>query len=156
MPVEIYCRKDNPTDREWLMEALSALLSYSKKKRALLEVQLVGRNKMRFLNHCYRGKDRVTDVLSFPMDVTAPFKNAPWHLGEIVIATSVAQQQAKQARRSLDFQVLRLSVHGFVHLEGMDHEKSSQERELFEKREKKYLSFLDKKGWISWDGSLLL
>lgn len=156
MPVQIYCRKNSPVNLPLLEKCLSALMVYTKKSRAFLEIQLVGKKRMQALNAQFRAKDQVTDVLSFPQDVTAPFKSAPWLLGEIVIATAVAKQQARRANRSLDFQMIRLAIHGFVHLEGLDHEKNHKEKWLFEKRETQYLSFLNKKGWMTWDGSLQL
>jgi len=75
-------------------------------------------------------------------------------LGEIFIATQVARRQAQRAERSLTAQVSRLAVHGFIHLQGFDHEKGKRSKTQFEGLEKKYLSYLKRKGLLAWDGSL--
>lgn len=156
MPLEIYCRKDNPVSLKDLKKGLRALMTYSKRHRAYLELSLVGEKGIRRLNRQYRKKDQVTDVLSFPQDVAPVFADAPWHLGEIFIATEVAKRQAKRSGRSLTQQVLRLAVHGFVHLHGLDHERSSTELKTFESFEQKYLNYLAKKGLMKCPGLLRL
>ncbi|MDX1386217.1 MAG: rRNA maturation RNase YbeY [bacterium] len=154
MPVEIYFRKGCRVKVSALRQALETLLSYGGKTKATVEVSLVGETKIRKLNHRWRGIDKVTDVLSFPMEPQVPKGPAPWTLGEIVVALPVARSQAKRARRSPTSQVMRLAVHGLIHLEGLDHEKSPSERKRFEAMENKYLSHLNKKGLMRWDGSL--
>jgi probable rRNA maturation factor len=86
---------------------------------------------IRRLNAAYRKVDRVTDVLSFTF-----FE--PDLLGEIYISLPRAAQQAKEYGVSLDNEIKRLFVHGFFHLLGYDHERSSDRRKM-EKMELKYL-----------------
>jgi probable rRNA maturation factor len=135
---------------------MEALLRRSGRSRAELEISLVGRSRIRALNRDYRNKDATTDVLSFPLDITPPRGRAPWHLGEVVIATEVARRQAALAGRPLTRQVLRLAVHGFVHLHGLDHERGGNEARKFRRLEEKYLQHLAKKGLMPWDGCLRL
>jgi len=156
MSVSLFSRKGTKVRVAVLQRCLEALLCLVGETRAELELSFVGRTRIRALNREYRKKDRVTDVLSFPIEARPPKGERPWHLGEIVIATPVAKDQARRARRPLTQQVLRLAVHGFVHLHGMDHEKGSAERKRFEAFERKYLQYLDKKGLMPWDGSLRL
>lgn len=156
MSVQIFRRKNNPVRLSRLKRCMEALLVYSRRSQAHLEISLVGSKKMAQLNKTYLKKDGVTDVLTFPMDENPPFSKSPWHLGEIVIATEVAMRQAKRERRSLDQQVLRLAVHGLVHLHTMDHEKGIQEKKDFEALEMKYLKHLQRKGLLQWDGLLRL
>ncbi len=154
MPVTIYSRKNCPVQDAALRRCLEEVLRFSGRETALLEISLVGRKGISRLNQKYRGKKGVTDVLSFPLDSKPTAKNSPWHLGEIVIATEVAKRQARQARRTLTQQVVRLSVHGFVHLVGGDHEAGPALKRRFEAEEKKFLRYLTKKGLFRWDGSL--
>lgn len=156
MSVSLYSRKGTKVQLAILRRCLEALLRHVGESRAALEVTLVGRARIRALNREYRKKDKVTDVLSFPIDASPPKGGRPWHLGEIVIATPVAKDQARRAGRRLTQQVLRLAIHGFVHLHGLDHEIGAAEAKRFEAYEKKYLHFLAKKGLMPWDGSLLL
>lgn len=133
---------------------MEGLITHAKKSNAELEIHFVGEKKIQQLNNKYLKKNKVTDVLSFPLDWERPFPTLPWQLGSIVICTQVAIKQARRSKRSLEAQVLRLCVHGWVHLSGLDHEKSLQEKQIFEQQEEKYLTFLNHKGLITWDGYL--
>lgn len=74
---------------------------------------------MRTLNRSYRRKDYATDVLSFP---AAPEGPGTRHLGDLVIATSVAKRQAREAGHSYQTELRVLALHGLLHLLGYDHE----------------------------------
>lgn len=155
MPVSVYCQKNQSVSKEKLRRSLEALLQFAKMKNAHVEINLVGETRIQTLNRRYLKRDKATDVLSFPMEKNPSFPGVPWHLGEIFIATPVARRQAKKAGRSLEMQLLRLGVHGLVHLQGLDHDAGVKQRKLFEAREKRFLNFLNKKGFCRWDGSLL-
>ena len=73
-----------------------------------LSVAFVSPKKIRQLNKSYRGKDEVTDVLSFD------------DLNEIIICYSQAVKQAKKQKHSIKKEVSTLFVHGFLHLLGFD------------------------------------
>ncbi len=154
MPLEIYHRSNSPVRIVSLRRALRVLCAYAKVERAWIELHLTGEKTLQKLNREYRAKDKTTDVLSFPVDIQAPFKEGPWHLGSIFIATAMARQQAKRAGRNLNAQILRLAVHGLVHLQGLDHEKGLEDAKIFEKKERKYLKYLSQQGHYPWDGSL--
>ena len=70
---------------------------------------------MRALNRQFRGKDSVTDVLSFPADSRG-------FMGDIVIAAGVSQRQAREAGHSAQTELRVLALHGLLHLLGYDHE----------------------------------
>jgi probable rRNA maturation factor len=78
-------------------------------------VALVSDARMRALNRQFRGKDKVTDVLSFPAETRG-------FLGDIVIASDVAKKQAKAAGHSLNTEIRVLALHGLLHLLGYDHD----------------------------------
>src|SRR5262245_41263832 len=86
-----------------------------------LTIVLAGDAAVRRLNRQFRGKDRTTDVLSFPAggDVL-PDGSRP--LGDIVISVPQAARQAVRAGHSLDREIRRLVLHGYLHLLGYDHE----------------------------------
>ncbi|MBU4541695.1 MAG: rRNA maturation RNase YbeY [Firmicutes bacterium] len=90
----------------------------------------VSADEIRTLNKDYRGKDAVTDVLSFPMHEDfinhrqTIIKNNPYLpllLGDIVICTQQAESQAKAYGNSLTRELCYLSVHSVLHLLGYDH-----------------------------------
>jgi probable rRNA maturation factor len=73
----------------------------------------------------YRGKDTVTDVLSFPSEQEAPGSPPPLHghhLGDVVIACGVASRQARAAGHRMAIELRVLALHGLLHLLGYDHE----------------------------------
>ncbi len=86
--------------------------------------------RIRKLNRDYRGFDQVTDVLSFPF-------NDPDFLGEIYISLQRAAVQARRYGHTRDYELLRLFVHGYLHLLGYDHQAESGRRRM-EHRERLY------------------
>jgi probable rRNA maturation factor len=86
-----------------------------------VSVVLAGDTTVRRLNRDFRGKDRITDVLSFPAgDLELPDGTRP--LGEIVISVPQAARQAAARLHSLSRELRLLVIHGYLHLLGYDHE----------------------------------
>jgi probable rRNA maturation factor len=103
-------------------------------------------------NHIYRGKDRPTDVLSFPVvthasngkDKTETKANVAMrhrraaggneYLGDIAIAPAVARRNARVLGRSFDQEMRILALHGLLHLMGYDHEADNGAMERLEMR----------------------
>jgi probable rRNA maturation factor len=85
-----------------------------------LAVRLDGDAAMRELNRLWRGKDRPTNVLSFPSP-TGP-AGAPRHLGDIILAYDTVEKEADAEAKSLPAHATHLVVHGTLHLLGHDHE----------------------------------
>lgn len=106
---------------------------------AELSVLFVGDRGMRTLNHTWRGKDKTTDVLSFPLREGRFSNIQPEMLGDIVISIPVAVRQAKAAGHSLAAEVERLLVHGLVHLLGFDHEQGRREARRMKRKEQQLL-----------------
>ena len=125
--------------------------------RGELSVALVGDGKMRALNRRYRGRSRVTDVLSFPASAgpwppafaKASARSAevrsgsrdrrrlvpgPRLLGDIVIATGVAARQARAQGHGFQTELRRLALHGLLHLLGYDHEQDAGRMARLERR----------------------
>ncbi len=73
---------------------------------------------LRRLNRAYRGKDKATDVLSFP----TPEEIAAEHAGDLAVSLQTAGRQAREHGHDLDAEVRVLLLHGLLHLSGMDHE----------------------------------
>ncbi|WP_252393418.1 rRNA maturation RNase YbeY [Hydrogenibacillus sp. N12] len=80
------------------------------------------------LNRTFRGVDRPTDVLSFPME-------EPELLGDIVVSIPRARAQAEEYGHSFERELFFLLVHGFYHLLGYDHETEDEARVMFAKQE---------------------
>lgn len=91
---------------------------------------------VRDLNARFRGKDRPTNVLSFP----APESAAP-HLGDLVLAHGVCAAEAEAQGKTLAAHLTHLTVHGVLHLLGRDHEDEA-EAEAMEAEERDLLARL--------------
>lgn len=88
------------------------------------------------LNQRFRGKDRPTNVLSFPAPETA----RP-HLGDLVLASGVCLAEAEQQGKTVGDHLSHLVVHGVLHLLGHDHEDDG-EAEAMEAKERAILATL--------------
>jgi len=99
---------------------------------------ICGKQKIKSLNQQYRHKDKITDVLSFPIFENLRRPNQIPHiinLGDIVICHQVARTQATTYEISFTHEVIHLFIHGFLHLLGYDHEISSKEEKIMFKLE---------------------
>ena len=93
-----------------------------------LAVVLAGDRTLRALNARYRGKDRPTDVLSFP----GP--GGDEGLGDVVISLETAARNARALGRTLPQEVDVLALHGFLHVLGYDHETDDGTMDRLERR----------------------
>ncbi len=102
--------------------------------KAEISVTFTDNAKIHKLNKQFRGVDRATDVLSFPMyDFAAgeePDYSEPVELGDIVISLEKAAEQAKDYGHSMKREVAFLAVHSALHLLGYDHERSNEDEEV--------------------------
>src|SRR5258706_3188619 len=92
---------------------------------AELAVMLTDDAGIRTLNSNWRGIDKPTNVLSFPaLQPTGPSgpDDAPRMLGDIAIAYETTRQEADDEQKPFDHHLSHLSIHGFLHLIGYDHE----------------------------------
>jgi len=104
-----------------------------------LGVALVDDDYIRDLNRRFRGQDRPTDVLAFPMREEVPAGDdedaaGMFLLGDVVISLPTALRQAAEYGHSLEREVARLTAHGTLHLLDYDHDTDAdalrmQERE---------------------------
>ena len=93
---------------------------------------LVDRDTIAQLNATHMGRTGPTDVLAFPIDEpgeTPP--DVPSVLGDVVLCPAVATEQAPRFDRSAHEELRLLTVHGLLHLLGLDHATSEEEREMF-------------------------
>ncbi|HXG68029.1 MAG TPA: rRNA maturation RNase YbeY [Blastocatellia bacterium] len=111
--------------------AKATLAAVAHSGEASATIAFVRDRRMRELNAAYRGKDRTTDVLSFP---AGPGPAEPHYLGDVVISTDTALRQAEQAGHSFEREVSELVIHGVLHLCGYDHETDNGEMNRLERR----------------------
>jgi probable rRNA maturation factor len=103
-----------------------------------IAVRVVAARESRALNKMWRGKDKPTNVLSFPApelsrrgkprDMASP-------LGDLVICAQVVRQEAVRDGKPVEAHWAHMVVHGTLHLVGFDHEAGRRERLRMERRE---------------------
>lgn len=90
-----------------------------------VSVLLTDNAEIQTLNRDWRGKDKPTDVLSFPAaEIDRPF------LGDIAVALETMQADAKTRNITLDQHLSHLLIHGFLHLLGHDHKDDTEAAEM--------------------------
>ena len=147
-----------------LHEVIEAAAKYLNLPEGIeLDLSIVSNEEIQVLNRDYRGLDKPTDVLSFALtEVTSEFdvdfahldlteeaeetedleetefedeEAIPQHLGDIIISYPRAQEQAQDYGHSLDRELAFLAVHGFLHLNGYDHQTEEETQEMFKIQE---------------------
>lgn len=125
--------------RTWVptRSEIAAWASAALGRRAMgreIAVRVVGPAESRRLNAQYRGRDKPTNVLSFPVDdVPVATQGArqngaapePLPLGDLVICPHVLRTEAREQKKTLRAHWAHLVVHGALHLIGYDHERES-------------------------------
>jgi len=127
---------ENQTDLEVDLKRLEKIAT-SLTTRSI-ELVIIDNEEMQELNREHRGKDKPTDVLSFPLET--PFTEQPIFrlpLGSIVISADLVREKAKEFGHTEDDELSLLFIHGLLHLLGYDHETDNgemraRERELIE------------------------
>ena len=143
-----------------LHEVIEAAAKYLKLPEGIeLDLSIVSNEEIQALNRDYRGLDKPTDVLSFALtEVSSEYdvdfahldlaeeaeetedleetefedeEAIPQHLGDIIISYPRAQEQAQDYGHSLDRELAFLAVHGFLHLNGYDHQTEEEAKEMF-------------------------
>jgi len=100
---------------------------------AELAVMLTDDTGIRTLNNNWRGIDKPTNVLSFPaLQPTGPRgdDDAPRMLGDIAIAYETMRREADDEGKPFEHHLSHLTVHGFLHLIGYDHETDGEAEEM--------------------------
>lgn len=111
---------------------------------AELNLTFVSEERIAQMNTRFMGESGPTDVLAFPLDVGAVDEafaelDVPRMLGDVVICPSVAGQNASRHSGNLDDELALLTVHGVLHILGMDHADPAQ-AEVMESRERQLLA----------------
>lgn len=109
-------------------------------ERLIASVLFTGDEQVHELNKQWRGKDKPTNVLSFPMlerdSLEAPAADGPPEmLGDLALALETCRREAREKGVSLRDHAAHLLVHGFLHLAGHDHVDSDEQAEAMEKLE---------------------
>ena len=106
---------------------------------AALTIRIVGVAEIMAGNKQWRGRDKATNVLSFPAEF--PPETGVNYLGDIMICADVLMRESEEQAKSLNDHWAHIVVHGVLHLQGFDHE-NTQDAVIMEKREREILATL--------------
>lgn len=153
MELEISVEAPWPAATDWedlAKRAVAALVQVAPEfgnPRLLASILFADDAEVHVLNREWRGKDKPTNVLSFPMLVREDLLDLspdgpPELLGDIALAFETCGREAAEKGLSLDQHATHLIVHGLLHLAGHDHEISPEDAHIMEQLEIKTLALL--------------
>ncbi|MBQ9826372.1 MAG: rRNA maturation RNase YbeY [Firmicutes bacterium] len=142
-------RPDDATASEMEAAAVAALEGEGiDPQTASISVSFVDKAEIKKLNKEYRGVDKVTDVLSFPLYESGCIpepdeleEGEELALGDVVICEEVCEAQAKEYGHSIEREIIYLFTHSVFHLLGYDHETEEDKADM-RAREEEVMSLL--------------
>ena len=130
LDVQLAVEKENdlPTEEQLSLWATTALLKRTEHEDPELTIRIVDEAESQELNFEYRGKDKPTNVLSFPFE-------APAHvpiplLGDLIVCKQVVEREAIEQDKTLTAHWAHMIVHGCLHLLGYDHIEDEEAEEM--------------------------
>ena len=128
---------------KWVNQALTLQAQTADYPETEITIRIVDEAESHDLNLTYRGKDKPTNVLSFPFEVPEGIE-LPL-LGDLIICRQVVEREALEQQKPLDAHWAHLAIHGTLHLLGYDHitDEEAEEMESLETEIMQSLGFED-------------
>jgi len=130
LDLQLACEDNSelPTEEQLNLWATAALTSRTDIEEPELTVRIVDEEESQQLNFEYRGKDKPTNVLSFPFE-------APAHvplplLGDLIVCKQVVAREAAEQGKTSEAHWAHMIVHGCLHLLGYDHIEDEEAEEM--------------------------
>ncbi|MGX2968647.1 rRNA maturation RNase YbeY [Ursidibacter sp. B-7004-1] len=146
--LQLACENSNnlPTEEQfshWVNQALTMQAQTADYPETEITIRIVDEAESHELNLTYRGKDKPTNVLSFPFEVPEGIE-LPL-LGDLVICRQVVEKEALEQQKPLDAHWAHLAIHGTLHLLGYDHltDEEAEEMESLETQIMQSLGYED-------------
>ncbi len=121
-----------PTEQHFHTWASTLCTHLAIEKNLEVTIRLVSAEESQTLNHQYRQKDYATNILSFQSDIPDyledEFESLP--LGDLVICVPVVTRESLEQNKNLHDHWAHLTIHGFLHLLGYDHEEDNEAEEM--------------------------
>lgn len=122
---------------EEIKKVVDFALKYQNIENAMFNIIIVDEEKIKEINKNYRGKDSVTDVISFALEDDKTFTISDLRiLGDIYICLKRAKEQSIEYGHSFLRELSFLTIHGLLHLLGYDHMEEKDEKIMFELQER--------------------
>ncbi|AUJ69135.1 MULTISPECIES: rRNA maturation RNase YbeY [Pseudoalteromonas] len=133
LDLQLVCEFENlPSEAQFQLWAEHALTQF--REEAELTIRIADEHESQELNSQYRGKDKPTNVLSFPFDAP-PGIELPL-IGDLIICPQVVYQESIEQEKTFHDHFAHMVIHGCLHLLGFDHinEQDAVEMETIEKQ----------------------
>lgn len=132
--IQIACQAEAIPAKSQLQSVLDFLSQQFDLNANTLTLRIVDSGESQALNKTFRGKDKPTNVLSFPAQNDDPKFPLPLelqnHLGDLVLCHVVIAKEAEEQGKSLQDHYTHLIIHGTLHLLGYDHENDEEAIEM--------------------------
>ena len=112
-------------------------------KKVSLTLLLSNNQNIKILNKNFRNKDKSTDILSFPLNRKIKISKETY-LGDIIISFNFINKPKSQNIKQFKEKIIKIFIHGFLHLLGFDHIKNKDYFKMLKEEEKIYI-FLEKR-----------
>lgn len=133
-PADIVVAGRAPVSRDRVIRAVRVVLR-GERRRAMISIAFVGRDRMRDLHRLFKGRNGPTDVLAFALP--GPDGRLT---GDVYVCPWVASRQARSLRVPVREEILRLVIHGTLHVLGWDHpEDEGRTRSAMWRRQERYV-----------------
>jgi len=119
------------------LKKLSKVPNFKNKKQEFT-IFLTNSKKMKRLNKKFRNKNKITDVLSFPINNIYKKKN---YIGDMALSFEIINRRSKSSTFDIEFD--KMWIHGYLHLNGFDHKKLKDFKKM-NKKENLILQYLNK------------
>ena len=113
--------------RNKFREILAKLIEHYSVESAEITLAFVPNREIKKLNRQFLQKDNPTDVLSFPVGEKAA--DGLYYLGDIIISPQIAFHNCRRKPHGLERELEILTIHGFLHLLGYEHDRGLEEEE---------------------------
>ena len=112
-------------------------------KKVSLTLLLSNNKNIKILNKNFRNKDKSTDILSFPLNRKTKISKETY-LGDIIISFNFINKPKSQNIKQFKEKIIKIFIHGFLHLLGFDHIKNKDYFKMLKEEDKIYQSVISK------------
>ena len=112
-------------------------------KKVKLSLLLSNNKNIKKLNKDFRNKNKPTDILSFPFDKKLKITNN-CYIGDIIISYDFIDKPKSQELKLFKFKLIKIFIHGFLHLLGFDHIKIKEYKKMIKEEDKIYKSVISR------------
>ena len=112
-------------------------------KRVSLTLLLSNNKNIKMLNKNFRNKNKDTDIVSFPFSERIKIKNQTY-IGDIIISYNFIDKPKFQKLKNFEDKLIKLFIHGFLHLLGFDHTKNKDYKKMEKEEKQIYQSVISK------------